>query len=172
MVIDDLVGQHGSDWWTVSYLRRIGVVVGEGYPVLVGIAEAAERGGTRKLAIWGFIRPGTGFLELRMSTLLDTNLMVKRSIDVKVGGHTLCSTESSQQSDIRTSLVCRLSDLQVPLIDLLKHGERIDITWTDTLVDDTGSILDNGMAIFPATGFVQALRRIEGRMMQLGISAP
>lgn len=172
MLLNDLMwaGTTTPEWWETVFERRHRILVGEGHPILIGMAQVSETGGRGKrvLRLYSFGRPGTAWLEMRM-TGLDPAHRGQRKVEITFDGVCFYRDEYAAGSEeVRTATVCHLNKARSA--KYLFDAECILISWEDVIRQSAGTVhLDGGVAKFSTVGFGPVFRRLDSRMMRCTI---
>lgn len=153
------------DGWEIleHTYRGSGIVAGEAYPTLVGMARAKELGGSRYLFMYLFLHDGGDHMELRMEA--NGEQVARRSAVVKVDGEVLsdmlfepCNT--SVVSDTR-----RKDEIRPGTAHLLDHDEGVmTVAVTDSVVV-AGAVrqYDRDVLRVPLRGYRAAADRLAAK---------
>ena len=133
-------GDADDGWRILDHtLRRSGIVAGEAYPALIGMAEAGKVSGQRRLLMYQFAGHDGGYMELRTET--PSEPVIRRRAIVKVDGEVLSDTTFSPYTAPVVHDVRKKECIERGTRHLLGKGGRIAVSVTDvTTGQDGGSM--------------------------------
>lgn len=144
ILVDLDAGQRKADsddeaqqWKVIDHtIRRTGVVGGEAYPALVGMAQAKEIHGQRHLYMYMFVHASSSHMELRIESHHDT--VLRRHAVLRVDGEVLSDMVFDPCLTSTVSDTRRWDGIREEAAHLLNVGEVLSVSVTDTVPAPSG----------------------------------
>ena len=156
--------QDESDQWEIidHTIRKAGIVGGEAYPALVGMAQVKEIHGQRRLYMCIFVHAASDHMELRIESHHDP--VVRRHAVLRVDGEVLSDMTFDPCLTSTVSDTRRKEGIREEAAHLLDVGEVLSLSVTDTVPAPSGCQREHRHDILrvPLGGFRAALDRLAG----------
>ena len=142
-------------------LRKVGLVAGEGRPVLIGMAAVKEKHGNRRLFLSAFVNEsGKPHFEFRIES--QARVALRRHAIVEVDGHLLSETTFEPCVTPAVSDARRRECLREGAFGLLEVGEEMSVSVTDTIVAGSSSYEEtHDLLLAPLAGFGTAHAKLQ-----------
>ena len=154
---------ESNQWEIIKHtVRRTGLVAGEAYPVLVGMAKVKELRGERYLYMCVFLHAGGSHMELRIEAHDDP--IVRRHAVVKVDGEILSEMTFDPCLTPVVSDTRRRHCIREEAAHLLDVGEVLSLSVTDTVTSSSRGQREHRHDVLrvPLRGYRPANARLSG----------
>lgn len=158
----DEMNQETNQWEIMEHtVRRTGLVGGEAYPALVGMAQVKELHGQRRLYMCLFVHAAGSHMELRIESHHDP--IVRRHAVLRVEGEVLSDMTFAPCLTAAVSDTRRWEGVREEAAHLLNVGTVLSLSVTDT-IRVAGDLHEHRHDILrvPLTGYRAANDRLSG----------
>ena len=151
-----------AQWQIIDYtVRKTGLISGEAYPALVGMAKVKEIRGERHLYMAMFVHPGGSHMELRIDAHHDP--ISRRRAIVRIDGEVLSDTTFAPCLTPAVSDMRLRTCIREEAAHLIEVGDVFTVSVTDATGGSSGQRdRAHDLLRVPLTGYKEVNQRLSG----------